>query len=107
MPHWPEDVETVTVKGESRDILAADAEALRSPADVSGVVRLLARSTCSFRDATASSSYPARRTARTSGARWAVPVASSSDTRSSAPGDRVPQGRSYGWPSTPSPRFPT
>jgi hypothetical protein len=39
--HWPEDVETVTVEGESRDVLAADANALRSPADVSGIVRLL------------------------------------------------------------------
>jgi hypothetical protein len=38
---WPEDVEPVTVEGESRDILATDAKALFSPADVSGVIRLL------------------------------------------------------------------
>ena len=39
--HWPEDVRRVTVEGESRDILDSDAEALSSPADVSGVIRLL------------------------------------------------------------------
>jgi hypothetical protein len=39
--HWPDDVEPVTVEGEARDVLAADAEALSSPADTSGVVRLL------------------------------------------------------------------
>jgi len=39
--HWPEDVRRVTVEGESRDILVSDAEALSSPADVSGVIRLL------------------------------------------------------------------
>ncbi|MET0999252.1 MAG: crosslink repair DNA glycosylase YcaQ family protein [Marmoricola sp.] len=38
---WPDDVETVTVDGEQRDLLAQDVEALSSPADVSDVVRLL------------------------------------------------------------------
>lgn len=38
---WPGDVEPVTVEGEARDILAADAAALQTPADVAEVVRLL------------------------------------------------------------------
>lgn len=38
---WPEDVQSVTVDGEERDLLAGDVEALSSPADVSGVHRLL------------------------------------------------------------------
>ena len=39
--HWPQDVEPVTVEGDSRDILAADAKRLSSPPDVSGLIRLL------------------------------------------------------------------
>jgi hypothetical protein len=39
--HWPEDVRPVTVDGEERSILDADTEALGSPPDVSGLVRLL------------------------------------------------------------------
>ena len=39
--HWPEDVETVTVEGEERQVLSADAGALRSPPDPAGLVRLL------------------------------------------------------------------
>ncbi len=39
--HWPEDVETVTVGGQSRAVLVDDLDALRSPADVSTTVRLL------------------------------------------------------------------
>ena len=39
--HWPDDVETFDVEGEERDVLAEDAEALRTAADVSGLVRLL------------------------------------------------------------------
>lgn len=39
--HWPQDVETVSVEGEDRDVLSDDLEALSSPPDVSGVVRLL------------------------------------------------------------------
>ncbi len=39
--HWPEDVETVTVEGEERQILSADADALQSPPDPAGLVRLL------------------------------------------------------------------
>ena len=38
---WPTDVETVTVEGQERQILSADADALRSPPDPSGLVRLL------------------------------------------------------------------
>ena len=37
--HWPEDVQTVTVEGEERSILAANVDALRDPPDVSGVVQ--------------------------------------------------------------------
>jgi len=39
--NWPEDVETVTVEGEERQVLSADADALRSPPDPAGLVRLL------------------------------------------------------------------
>lgn len=39
--HWPEDVETVSVEGEDRDVLTDDLRALSSPPDVTGVVRLL------------------------------------------------------------------
>jgi hypothetical protein len=39
--HWPEDAVAVTVDGEERSILEPDLEALASPPDVSGLVRLL------------------------------------------------------------------
>ncbi len=39
--HWPADVEAVTVEGEQRHILSADAGALESPPDPAGLVRLL------------------------------------------------------------------
>ncbi len=39
--HWPDDVESVHVEGEDRDLLADDIEALTSAAEVSGLVRLL------------------------------------------------------------------
>jgi hypothetical protein len=39
--HWPDDVSEVSVQGERRSILASDVDALASPPDVSGVVRLL------------------------------------------------------------------
>ncbi len=39
--NWPDDVETVTVEGEQRQVLSADVDALRSPPDPAGLVRLL------------------------------------------------------------------
>ena len=39
--HWPDDVATVTVDGEKRDLLADDVDALASPPDLTGLVRLL------------------------------------------------------------------
>jgi hypothetical protein len=38
---WPNDVETVTVEGEQRQVLSADVDALLSPPDPAGLVRLL------------------------------------------------------------------
>ena len=105
--HWPEDVEQVTVDGESRDILTADAKALSSAQMSPAWSGCSGRSTFSCRVAIASSSYPKSLTARTSGAPSDVPAQCWWATRSSAPGDREPRARSCASRSTLGVRSPT